>query len=222
MIVFLLSLYWKPHSASCLGISSCCTLSVIICMSDTHWSKKKMLASERVPLFSPWLCETINYAACNYKQWKINAMYAAFMKKIKILLFLSNINKSRALSQANIWDCVSEHSCSVCPDYYFLLEACVCSHIWNYTERYIYGSWHCKQDMGRSGILSGSDSGSDITQVVIPVSWGIVSHLPRRAVGINLGLPAFWMCCHPHMQDVDFHLWADRWVESRPCWAEQR
>lgn len=82
-----------------------------------------------------------------------------------------------------------------------LLEACVCSHIWNYTERYIYGSWHYKQDMGRSGILSGSDSGSDITQIVMPVSCvtparkssrckfgitGILDVLPSKCAGCSL------------------------------------
>lgn len=145
------------------------------------------------------------------------------MKKIKILLFLSNINQSRAFSRANIRGCVSKHSCSVCPDHYFFARSLCPFPVWNYTKRYIHGSWHYKQDMGRSGILPGmSDSGSVITQIVIPVSWGIVSHLPGRAVAINLGLLAFWMRCHPHMQDVVFHLGADRWVESRPCWDVQR
>lgn len=100
-----------------------------------------------------------------------------------------------------------------------LLEIYVCSCIWNYTEKLTlqrgYGRvWDPAWDQ--------AGFGSVITQIVIPISWGIVSHLPGGAVGINLGLLAFWMCCHPHVQDVVFQLWADRWVESRPCWALQR
>lgn len=103
-----------------------------------------------------------------------------------------------------------------------LLDVCVCSYNWNYAEglwkqalQAGYGQvWDPAWDVRLSNIV--------ITQIVIHVSWGVVSHLPGRAVGMNLGLLAFWMCCHPHVQDVVFHLQADRWVESRPCWAAQR
>lgn len=146
-------------------------------------------------------------------------MCAAFMKKIKMLLFLSNINQSRALSQANIWGCVSEHSCSVCPDYcFFARSLCL----------FLYLELHWEVDIARKiwaglGSFLGCQSlAVSALKTVIPVSWGIVSHLPGGAVGINLGFLAFWMCCHPHVQDVVFQLWADRWVESRPCWAVQR
>lgn len=146
-------------------------------------------------------------------------MYAAFIKKIRILLFLSNINQSRALNQTNIWGCVPEHSCSVCSDYYFFARS-LCpfpylklhqeEHLWKLALQAGYGQvWHPAWNVTLFG--------SVITQIVIPVSWGILSHLPGKAVGINLGLLAFWICCHPHVQDVVFHLWADRWTESRPC-----
>lgn len=53
-----------------------------------------------------------------------------------------------------------------------LLEVCVPSHIWNYTERNIYGSWHLQVGYGQDWDPAWNVRlfGSVITQIGIPVS----------------------------------------------------
>lgn len=139
----------------------------------------------------------------------MNEMYAAFIKNIKrSVLFLLTLNRVAHLAKQT-----SEVVCHSTAAVFFLiiissLKSCVPSHSWNYNERYVCGRCYYEQHIGSLGSCLEcqtlwqwyhSKSDTCFLKLFVVAAW--------KSSGCKFGITA----------ECSLHLWADRWVESRPC-----